>query len=237
MVATGSMALVQVPFHGDVLDAVQDGDKVWVSLRRCCENLGIDFASQLAKLKNKAWATIVENTMDSPDNSQRKVACIDLETLPGWLFSIDTRKIRESMREKLVKYQREAARVLADHFFRRQSASPSIESIRELIRGELTAYLRDAQPPRLGPIQALPRFTIEDRLHFKGWPHASERQRNQVRRLANSLLDLRYGETPDVYGRVLTYYGHQLAVLDEAIDRVKHEYEQREREGGGGLYD
>lgn len=40
-----------------------------------------------------------------PDKSQRMCLCIDLDTLPGWLFSID-------------------ARVLADHFINRKPAAP-----------------------------------------------------------------------------------------------------------------
>lgn len=80
-------------------------------------------------------------------------------------------------------------------------------------------------------IQAVPRFTVQERLRFKGWLGTTPKQRATVRRLANVLLDMRHGETPDVAGGPgggCTYYGHQLAVLDEAIDRVREEYAKRE---------
>lgn len=119
--------LVKIPFYGDELDAVQDvGGKVWVSLRRCCENLGLDAEGQRKKLKAKAWACTEEKSVQLPGDTQsRSVAMIDLDTLPGWLFSIDARKVKEQIREKLARYQREAARVLADHFYGRKAAPPA----------------------------------------------------------------------------------------------------------------
>ncbi len=81
---------------------------MWVSIRRECENLGLDFSNQLKKLKSKAWAVVVENTTTGSDGKTYQMVCCDLDTLPGWLFSIDARKVKESIREKLARYQREA---------------------------------------------------------------------------------------------------------------------------------
>ncbi|MBN9119053.1 MAG: hypothetical protein J0I06_07820 [Planctomycetes bacterium] len=71
--------------------------KVWVSLRRCCENLGLDVENQRKKLRAKAWAVAVENTATDPDGKTYTVTCVDLDTLPGWLFSIDPRKVKEEV--------------------------------------------------------------------------------------------------------------------------------------------
>ncbi|HEX4606916.1 MAG TPA: phage antirepressor N-terminal domain-containing protein [Urbifossiella sp.] len=106
--------LIRVEFHGDTLEAVEQDGKVWVSLRRCCENLGLAMEGQLAKLKGKGWAVMTEIFMTGPDGKRYEMAAVDLDTLPGWLFSIDARKVREEIREKLAHYQREAAH----HFFR-----------------------------------------------------------------------------------------------------------------------
>lgn len=131
--------LVKINFYGDHLVATQDEDgRVWVSLRRCCEALGLDLSSQMAKLKGKSWASVAEITMDATDDSKRVLTCIDLGTLPGWLFSIDARKVAEGVREKLAQFQNEAARVLADHFLRRKAAAPAedVGQLRQAV-GEL----------------------------------------------------------------------------------------------------
>lgn len=236
-----STALVKVPFHGDELEAVEDGGKVWVSLRRCCENLGIAVEVQLRKLKGKAWACMTEMVMHDTSGREQPLTVIDLETLPGWLFSIDARKVKGAIREKLARYQREAARVLADHFFgRKPSAAATDPAAIAAMIDELVTRRLASMPVLHSPAPATPRFTVHERLRFKGWAHATARQRSQVRRLANTLLDLRHGETPDVAGGPggpNTYYGHQLAVLDEAIDRVREEYQRADAARGPGLFD
>lgn len=226
--------LVQIPFHGDMLDCVQQDGKVWFSIRRGCENLGLATQSQLQKLKGKSWACVTEIVMQLPGESQsRSLSVIDLDSLPMWLATIEARKVKEHLREKLACYQNEVKRVLADHFFGRTapSASPvmSQTEVEQLIR----RVMSEGRPG--GPVQAMPRSTVQERLRFKGWDGTSAKQRSQIRRLANSLLDLRHQETPDVSGLVCTYYGHQLVILDEAIDRVREEYRRRDAERGAGL--
>lgn len=74
-----------------------------MSLRRCCENLGLDVKNQLTKLKIKEWATMVENTMVAEDGKTRSMTLISLDTLPMWLASIETRKVKPAIRDKLVR--------------------------------------------------------------------------------------------------------------------------------------
>ena len=64
---------------------------MWVSLRRCCENLDVHLDTQIKKLRAKAWAVVREMRMTGPDRKEYQTICIDLDTLPGWLFSIDAR--------------------------------------------------------------------------------------------------------------------------------------------------
>lgn len=115
--------LVRVDFYGDTLEAVERDGRVWVSLRRMCENLGVDVESQRRKLRDKSWATTVEITAVAEDGRQRAVTAVDLETIPLWLAGIDERKVKVEVRPKLSRYQRECARVLADHFLRRPPAA------------------------------------------------------------------------------------------------------------------
>jgi hypothetical protein len=137
-----SNQLVAVPFHGDVIEAVQDAEgKVWVSLRRCCESLGVLFEGQLVKLRKEEWATIEEISMVAQDGKEREVTVIDLESLPGWLFSIKAGKVNPDVRPKLIRYQKEAARVLADHFLGRKAETPQATPPVDPITAQLQALL------------------------------------------------------------------------------------------------
>lgn len=109
--------IVKVQFHGDELEAVQAQGTAWVAIRRICEALGLAYAAQLAKLKTKPWAVISLRDTTGPDGKVYETACLDLDSLPMWLATIDVRRVAPEVRPKLERYQVECARVLREHFF------------------------------------------------------------------------------------------------------------------------
>lgn len=115
-----SNEIVLVPFHGDVIEATKDGRGVWVPLRRPCEALGIDPDGQRRKLQGKPWAVTEMISATGPDGKLYEMFALHLDCLPMWLATIDAKRVKEEMRPKLELYQREAAKVLADHFFGRK---------------------------------------------------------------------------------------------------------------------
>ena len=48
----------QLTFHEDILETIPYKNTWAVSLRRICENLGVDYSGQLQKLKKPRWATV-----------------------------------------------------------------------------------------------------------------------------------------------------------------------------------
>lgn len=148
-------ALVRVPFHGDTIDAVRTGDDVWLVLRTACEALGLDADSQRTKLRSKEWATTAMNTVVAEDGKEREMVCLHLDSVPMWLATIEPSRVAEGVREKLIAYQREAARVLRDHFFGRpaEPARISVEDIHAIAsiaaREAVAAYRQGAEEARL----------------------------------------------------------------------------------------
>ncbi len=115
-----------VPFYGDQIEAVKDeAGKVHVGLRRCCASIGIAFSVQLRKLRQKSWASVTEMvTQAQGDCQQRLYTMISLDSLPMWLATIDEKKVLPHVRDKLIRYQKEAAAVLARHFFPKSLPEP-----------------------------------------------------------------------------------------------------------------
>ena len=137
--------LVRVDFYGDQIEAcVQDG-RILVSIRRVCESLGIDTEGQRKKLKAKSWACTEEMSVQLENSSQQRVVTlIDRDSLPLWLATIDERKVDDHIRPKLIRYQREAARVLADHFLKKtEFAQAPADPIMAV--GEAIVLMRRAQ--------------------------------------------------------------------------------------------
>lgn len=121
---TNALAVVEVPFHGDTLQAVRDGDRVMVNIRRVCDAFGVSEQGQLAKLKTREWATIKMIFTVAEDGKTREIAFLDLDSLPSWLTSIEPSKVKPTVRTKLIEYQRECAKVLRDYFFAGGAINP-----------------------------------------------------------------------------------------------------------------
>lgn len=111
-------SIESVPFRDDaILAARGPDDKIQVVIRRICESLGVDFSSQLTKLKGHHWSGVAMIATPDGKGSLQKHSVIPLDRLPMWLATMDARKVAESARPKLIAYQTEAADVLARHFF------------------------------------------------------------------------------------------------------------------------
>jgi hypothetical protein len=106
-----------VPFRGDQIEAIRMPDgTIYVSIRRICENLGVDFSGQLQKLKGYHWATVENFPTVAQDNKQREVALLPLFQLAAWLFTISPGRVAPHVVDKLKLYQLEAVDVLYRHF-------------------------------------------------------------------------------------------------------------------------
>lgn len=117
--------LEEVKFKNDFVEMVVIAgknavDKVnnnyLVSVRKVCENLGIDYNTQ--KFKLKAEAELYETQLvDVPTNGGvQKVFCIPLSKLNGWLFTISPNRVKPETKQKLIAYQKECFDVLFNHF-------------------------------------------------------------------------------------------------------------------------
>jgi P22_AR N-terminal domain len=128
------LSLVQVTVCDEPIDAGFDGCAVWVSVRRVCDVLAIDYAGQWRKLRGKLWATVAMKSTVAEDGKTRQVFCISHKSLPMWLATIEpTRSTAPDLAKKLARFQVEAAQVLAAHFFGTPAAGLSPELL-ELLR-------------------------------------------------------------------------------------------------------
>lgn len=107
-----------VPFYDEELIATQDPDgSIFVSFARLCDNLGLARYSQARRVQQHAilregFVTLTLQTEGGPQAAQ----CLRLDLLPLWLSSIQARKAKAALQDKLIRYQREAATVLWQAF-------------------------------------------------------------------------------------------------------------------------
>lgn len=114
-----------VPFNGQqVLTAVAAG-VTYVAMRQIVENIGIDGTGQSVKLrKMKGKFNCRDISMVAADGKIRKLLCLPLKKLNGWLFSINPEKVRADIRDKLIQYQEECFTVLHDYWTKGKAENP-----------------------------------------------------------------------------------------------------------------
>lgn len=138
-----SIGEVTIPFYEDTL-IVQLGEdgKIYVALRPIVEALGLDWSAQLQRIKRdpvlsgetKTISVGVTTTQIKKRGEGAKYhVCLPKQYLSGFLFGINANRVREELREPVIKWQREA------HLFLDAAFTGDAESAMEAIRQK---YLR-----------------------------------------------------------------------------------------------
>jgi hypothetical protein len=134
----------EVDFYEDTITAVlveeEEGrEEVFVPLRPICNSLGLAWSSQLQRIKrdpvlnDELVSVFVTNT--ESQRGGRAVQCLPLEMLHGFLFGINASRVKDEIRDRLIRYQRECYRVLADAFmgpYRETAVTPQAAALVQL---------------------------------------------------------------------------------------------------------
>lgn len=111
--------IITVNFRGDELYGFENDDGIFVALKPIVESMGMDWNGQYQRVKRDPILSEGMCIMHIPfgRGGAQEAACLKLELVNGWLFTIDTSRIKDdSVREKVIVYQRECYSVLARHF-------------------------------------------------------------------------------------------------------------------------
>ncbi|EFC9354864.1 TPA: phage antirepressor Ant [Escherichia coli] len=106
-----------VPFNGQQIITAMAAGVAYVAMKPIVENLGMSWSTQQTKLmKQISKFNCVHMDMVAADGKLRKLLCLPLKKLNGWLFSINPEKVRADIRDKLIQYQEECFSVLHDYW-------------------------------------------------------------------------------------------------------------------------
>jgi hypothetical protein len=119
-----------VDFYGDeikgaIITMAPSDRAVYVPVKPLCDFLGIVWESQRQRIQRDP--VLVEEVravlIDTPGGPQ-EMTCLPLDMLNGWLFGINASRVKEEMRERVIRYQRECYRVLAEAFQQPEPPDP-----------------------------------------------------------------------------------------------------------------
>lgn len=119
--------IVRVPFHGDEILTVEVDGKPNVILKPAIEGLGLDYWTQVQKLRNKSWArTSLVPVRDSAGRTQ-DTTVVDIRTFLMLLATIDEKRVAVDVAPKLIAYQSEVADAIESYWTRGAAINPRLD--------------------------------------------------------------------------------------------------------------
>lgn len=132
-----------VPFNGQQIITAMAAGIAYVAMKPVVENLGMSWSTQQTKLmKQLEKFNCVHMNMVAADGKLRKLLCLPLKKLNGWLFSINPEKVRADIRDKLIKYQEECFTVLHDYWTKGEVKNP--RKAKKSLPGKITPEQQEA---------------------------------------------------------------------------------------------
>ncbi|MEI2797703.1 phage antirepressor N-terminal domain-containing protein [Escherichia coli] len=132
-----------VPFNGQQIITAMAAGVAYVAMKPIVENLGMSWGTQQQKLmKQLDKFNCIHMNMVAADGKLRKLLCLPLKKLNGWLFSINPEKVRADIRYKLIQYQEECFSVLHDYWTKGHVVNP--RKAKKALPGKITTEQQEA---------------------------------------------------------------------------------------------
>lgn len=151
------MKTENVKFNGnDLTCIVTDTGEILVVMKPVCDALGLDSEWHIRSLGDDdvLGAERCEHTVQIGNDQARRMICLPLEFLHGWLFQVKfTNTMSDETKERLITFKRRCYSVLSNHFFgnlRKQIETNEmeiklLEELNELNtkKNDVTSVIRD----------------------------------------------------------------------------------------------
>jgi hypothetical protein len=100
---------------GSVQTVLVDGEP-HVVFRPAVEAIGLDYSTQLRKLRDRSWASRRDIPTTGADGKTYRMVAVDVRTFLMWLATVNETKVAEATRPMLVAYQRETTTAVNDYW-------------------------------------------------------------------------------------------------------------------------
>ncbi|MFH5067228.1 phage antirepressor N-terminal domain-containing protein [Enterobacter cloacae complex sp. 2024EL-00215] len=114
---------INVPFHGTELYVVNHNGEPYTPMKPIVEGMGMVWASQFVKLKQRFAKGVLEIEIPSVGGIQ-KMICLALRKLAAWLNTISPNKVKPEIRDNVIRYQEECDDVLYEYWTKGQVTNP-----------------------------------------------------------------------------------------------------------------
>lgn len=112
--------LQTIQFHNQSLVTFEQNGIHYTAMKPICENIGLAWNAQFERIRRDdvLSSTVVMINIVAEDGKNREMICLPIQYLNGWLFGIDTNRVKPEIRETLIKYKKECYQALFDYWFK-----------------------------------------------------------------------------------------------------------------------
>ncbi|EGM7500840.1 phage antirepressor Ant [Escherichia coli] len=132
---------INVPFHGTNLFLVGINNEPYVPMKPVVEGMGMVWAAQFVKLKQRFVKGISEIEIPSAGGKQL-MTCLAFRKFAAWLSSIQPNKVRPEIRDKVIQYQEECDDVLYEYWTKGHVINP--RKAKKALPGKITTEQQEA---------------------------------------------------------------------------------------------
>jgi hypothetical protein len=156
----------EVSFYEDELTAIRaDDGQVYVSIRHLCDALGIQRPQrQTDRIKrDEVLSDGLQRVPIMGTRGRQKTYVLRADLVPLWLAGLETARVGEKVQDKIIRYKREAAKVLWEAFQEgRLTVDPSFEELLKTDSPAVQAYKTFQALTKLARSQILIEAKLED---------------------------------------------------------------------------
>ena len=115
-----------IDFNGQPLVTIEKGGIYYAAVKPIADNIGLDWEGQRQRINRDdvliSAACMI--TATGADDKQYKMMCLPIELLNGWLFGVDTKRVKPEIKDILIEYKKECYTVLHDYWHTGQAIHP-----------------------------------------------------------------------------------------------------------------
>lgn len=153
-------------YQHEILTFEQEGN-YYVAMKPIAEAMGVGWEGQRQRLERDDLfnSTTCMIQVVAEDGKQREMVSLPVEMFPMWLATIDTSRVKNiDAKATILQYQREAAKVLFEHFFISKQKAHEQEAIANYGTLKELVLLQREKLDQLAP-----------RMNFRGKMYADEK--------------------------------------------------------------
>jgi ferritin-like metal-binding protein YciE len=214
----------EVTFYEDAIVAVRLADSsIYIPVKPICDLLGVDWGGQYRRIQRDPVLSEEIRPIDvtSTRRGTQPMVCLPLDYISGFLFGLNADRVKSELRERVILYQRECYKALAEAFQEgRLTAEPSFDELLTNDTPAAQAYKIAAAIMKMARQQLLLESQLET--HTARLSDHEER----LERVEEQLGDRKQHVTPE-----------QAMQISQAVKAVAHELGKKTKSNQyGGVY-